>query len=87
MPAPVMQCKQDICAQKIGHLKTKQRMFISFWKNFNIENRVAWFLAELCKAKKGVQKDKRNQPAGQSSLGGCSSPSPIGLDIGVFLLP
>jgi len=24
----------------------------------NIENQVAWFLAELCKAKKGVQKDK-----------------------------
>jgi hypothetical protein len=31
-----------------------------FWKNMkNIENQVAWFLAELCK--KGVQKDKRNQ--------------------------
>jgi hypothetical protein len=27
----------------------------------NIENWVAWFLAELCKAEKGVQKDKRNQ--------------------------
>jgi hypothetical protein len=27
----------------------------------NIENRVAWFLAELCKAEKGVQKDKRNR--------------------------
>jgi type III secretory pathway lipoprotein EscJ len=27
----------------------------------NIENRVAWFLAELCKAKKTVQKDKANQ--------------------------
>jgi hypothetical protein len=28
-----------------------------FLKNLkNIENRVAWFLAELCKAKKGVQK-------------------------------
>jgi hypothetical protein len=26
----------------------------------NIENRVAWFLAELCKAEKGVQKDKQN---------------------------
>jgi len=24
----------------------------------NIENQVAWFLAELCKAKKGVQKDR-----------------------------
>jgi hypothetical protein len=27
----------------------------------NIENRVAWFLAELCKADKSVQKYKRNQ--------------------------
>jgi hypothetical protein len=34
----------------------------------NIENRVAWFLAELCKAEKGMQKDKRNQLE-QSSLG------------------
>jgi len=36
----------------------------------NIENRVAWFAAELCKAKKGVQKDKRETSARQSSLGG-----------------
>jgi hypothetical protein len=27
----------------------------------NIENRVAWVFAELCKAEKGVQKDKRKQ--------------------------
>jgi len=27
----------------------------------NIENQAAWFLAELCKAEKGVQKDKENQ--------------------------
>jgi hypothetical protein len=27
----------------------------------NIENRVAWFLTELCNAETGVQKDKRNQ--------------------------
>jgi hypothetical protein len=27
----------------------------------NIENQVAWFPAELCKAKKDVQKDERNQ--------------------------
>jgi hypothetical protein len=27
----------------------------------NIENRVAWFLAELCKAEKGMRKEKRNQ--------------------------
>jgi hypothetical protein len=29
---------------------------LHFLKNF--ENRVAWFIAELCKAEKGVQKDK-----------------------------
>jgi hypothetical protein len=34
-------------------------MFISFLEELkNIENRVAWFLAELCKAEKGVPKDK-----------------------------
>jgi hypothetical protein len=27
----------------------------------NIENQVAWFLAELCKAEKNIQNDKRNQ--------------------------
>ncbi len=27
----------------------------------NVENRVAWLLAELCKAEKSVQKDKANQ--------------------------
>jgi hypothetical protein len=37
-------------------------MFFSFFEEMkNIENRVAWFLAELCKAEKGVQKHKRNQ--------------------------
>jgi hypothetical protein len=35
--------------------------FIVLKKLKNIVNRVAWFLAELCKAEKGVQKDKRNQ--------------------------
>jgi len=35
------------------------RMFFTFFEELkNIENRVAWFLAELCKAEKGVQKDK-----------------------------
>jgi hypothetical protein len=38
------------------------RTFFNFFEELkNIENRVAWFLAELCKAEKGVQKDKRNQ--------------------------
>jgi hypothetical protein len=37
-------------------------MFYNFFEDLkNVENRVAWFLAELCKAEKGVQKDKRNQ--------------------------
>jgi hypothetical protein len=31
--------------------------FLTFFEELkNIENRVAWFLEELCKAKKGVQK-------------------------------
>jgi hypothetical protein len=37
-------------------------MFFSVFEELkNVETRVAWFLAELCKAEKGVQKDKRNQ--------------------------
>jgi hypothetical protein len=28
----------------------------------NIETQVAWFLAELCMAEKGMQKDMGNQP-------------------------
>jgi hypothetical protein len=32
-----------------------------FEEQRNIENWVAWFLAELCKAAKDVQEDKRNQ--------------------------
>jgi hypothetical protein len=35
--------------------------FFTFFELKNIENRVAWFLAELCKTKKSVQKDKANQ--------------------------
>jgi hypothetical protein len=35
------------------------RMFFTFFEELkNIENQGAWFLAELCKAEKGVQKDK-----------------------------
>jgi hypothetical protein len=40
---------------------TQNVFFTSFEELKNIENRVAWFLAELCKAQKGVQKDRRNQ--------------------------
>jgi hypothetical protein len=38
-------------------------MFVTIFEDLkNIENRVTWFLAELCKAENGVQKDKQNQP-------------------------
>jgi hypothetical protein len=54
------QCKT--CAQNIGNEDHQERaFFICFEEPKNIENRVALFLAELCKAEKGVQKDKRNQ--------------------------
>jgi hypothetical protein len=36
-------------------------MFFTFFLK-NIETQVAWFLADICKAEKGVQKDKGNQP-------------------------
>jgi hypothetical protein len=48
-------------AQNSGAEETIEWFFNLFEELKNIENRVAWFLAELCKAKKGVQKDKRNQ--------------------------
>jgi len=42
-------------------LKNNGTSFRFFEELKNIENRAASFLAELCKAEKGVQKDKRNQ--------------------------
>jgi len=39
----------------------------------NIEKRVAWFVAELCKAQKGVQKDNRNQ-SWTELVRGCLAP-------------
>jgi hypothetical protein len=42
-------------------LAIKGSFFTFFEELKNIENRVAWFLAELCKAKKSVQKDRANQ--------------------------
>jgi hypothetical protein len=55
-PAPAM---QNLC---IEHLAMKnQQDFLRFFEELkNISNRVAWFAAELCKAEKGVAKDKRN---------------------------
>jgi hypothetical protein len=42
-------------------MKISRTIFTFLEELKNIENRVAWFLAELCKAEKGVQNDKRNQ--------------------------
>jgi hypothetical protein len=53
-----LQCKT--CAQNIGN-EDQQNDLHFFEELKNIENRVAWFLAELRKAEKGMQKDKRNQ--------------------------
>jgi hypothetical protein len=65
-----LQCK--ICAQNTGNEKQQNVLFIEELKK-NIENQVAWFLAELCKFEKGVQKDKRNQC--RTEIGrGCSAP-------------
>jgi hypothetical protein len=50
------------CAQNIVAMKTSKKERSSFLEEVKkIENRVAWFLAELCKGEKGLQKDKRNQ--------------------------
>ncbi len=54
---PVM---QNLCSEHWQCVTTKCSLLL-FEELKNIENRVAWFLAELCKAEKGVQKDKRNQ--------------------------
>jgi hypothetical protein len=42
-------------------VKHRQNVPFFFEELMNIENRVAWFLAELCKAEKSVQTDKQNQ--------------------------
>jgi hypothetical protein len=56
--APIM---QKIMALYIGDKKQHRIVFIFFEELKNIEKWVAWFLTKLCKAEKGVQKDKRNQ--------------------------
>jgi inosine/xanthosine triphosphate pyrophosphatase family protein len=46
-------------AQNIGNKENAQNVLHFYFEELkNIENRDAWFLAELCKATKGVQKDK-----------------------------
>jgi hypothetical protein len=45
-------------ASNSGIEEQQNCFFKLFEKLKNIENRVAWFLAELCTAQKGVQKDK-----------------------------
>jgi hypothetical protein len=54
---------QDFCAPRTLEMNSmrEEPVHHPFEELKNIENRVAWFLAELCKAEKGVQKDKRNQ--------------------------
>jgi hypothetical protein len=46
---------------EIGNKEHRQNILCFLEELMNIENRVAWFLAELCKAEKGVQEDMRNQ--------------------------
>jgi hypothetical protein len=50
-----------MCPEQLATKKNRMLTVVIFEELKNIENRVAWFLAELCKAEKGVQKDKRNQ--------------------------
>jgi hypothetical protein len=50
-----------MCPEQLATKKNSMLTVVIFEELKNIENRVAWFLAELCKAEKGVQKDKRNQ--------------------------
>jgi len=65
-PAPVIPIGLEHLALK------NNKMFFSLFKS--IQNQVACFLAELCKAEKGVQKDKRNKH--QTARYGCLAPRP-----------
>jgi hypothetical protein len=56
MPVPI---GLNICPEH-WQWRTAELFCSLFEELKNIENRVAWFLAELCKAKQGVQKDERN---------------------------
>jgi len=47
--------------RNIGNEGQQNDLHFFFEELKNIENRVAWFLSELCKAEKHVQKDKQNQ--------------------------
>ncbi len=58
IPAPA---SLFMCPEQLATKKNSMLTVVIFEELKNIENRVAWFLAELCKAEKGVQKDKRNQ--------------------------
>jgi len=53
-------CNAKYVPRNTGNEKQQNVLFIEELKK-NIENQVAWFLAELCKFEKGVQKDKRNE--------------------------
>jgi hypothetical protein len=50
------------CGKHLSIILAIKGSFFTFFEELkNIENRVAWFLGELCKAKNSVQKDKANQ--------------------------
>ncbi len=73
----------DICASnaKILNINAQntgieeRQVFVSHFFEVlqNIENQVAWFLAEQCKAEKGVRKDKRNKRR-TAFVRGCLAP-------------
>jgi hypothetical protein len=52
---------QDVRTEHWQQRKCTECSSLFFEELKNIENRDAWFLAELCKVKKGVEKDKLDQ--------------------------
>jgi hypothetical protein len=54
---PLPEMLQNIFLER-WQWKNNIMFFTSFEDLKNMENQVAWFLAKLCKAEKGVQKDK-----------------------------
>jgi hypothetical protein len=58
---------QSLCcdarnSRKTLATKNMHKMHFEFFEELkNIENRVAWFLAKLCEAKKGVRKPMLNR--------------------------
>jgi hypothetical protein len=70
IPAPAM---QNMCPKHLA-IENRQNVLHCFFEELkNIENRVAWFLPELCKAENGVPKDEQNQRRTEL-LRGCLAP-------------